>query len=192
MRHNNLSRPAAALSAFAAALLLLLPAPARAQRREHLTPQEIEIIRDTQELDKRTAAFVRAAERRLLALADPAAAAKRDEKDAAKWGEAKGTRTQLLYDVAKILEEAVVNIDDVSERTPQSPLLKKSLHKLAGAVGGFMPQLTAMREAAGDAREREMVEKVIEQSQEILEAAARHPPDEKGSEKSGKKPATKN
>jgi hypothetical protein len=170
-------------------ILSSLPsAAARAQRREHLTPEEIELIREAQELDRRTAVFVKAAERRLLALTDPAAAARQSAKDAEKWGEVKGTRTQLFNDVAKILDEAVVNIDDTAARDQKSSLLHKSLGKLAEAAARFVPRLTAMRDAAQSVEEREALESAVEKSQEILEAAKRHETDapEKPSKKGSK------
>src|SRR5918912_937895 len=48
------------------ALCLPLAAPAAAQQREHLTPEEIELVRDNQELDARTKVFITAAESPLL------------------------------------------------------------------------------------------------------------------------------
>jgi hypothetical protein len=177
-----------------AALLLCLslaaPSPSAAQRREHLTPEEIEHIRDNQELDKRTAVFVRAAERRALMLSDPAAAARAAEKEKESWGEIKGTRAQLLYDLSRILEEAVVNIDDVHQRAPESGLLRKSLFKLSEAAGRFIPQLTPLREQVRDEAERDQLERAIETAQEILEAAKSHAvtaEDAKAKDKGGKK-----
>ena len=178
-----------------AALLLLCLSPAAphgtaAQRREHLTPEEIEHVRDNQELDKRTGVFVRAAERRVLMLTDPAAAARAAEKEKETWGELKGTRSQLLYDVGRILEEAVVNIDDVHQRDPASSLLRKSLYKLSEAAARFVPQLTPLREQVSDEAERDQLERAIETAQEILEAAKSHAvteADGKAKDKGGKK-----
>ncbi|HZI19263.1 MAG TPA: hypothetical protein VEY09_11770 [Pyrinomonadaceae bacterium] len=158
----------------AAALLLPAAGAAHAQRREHLTAEEIELIRDNQELDKRTAVFVKAAERRLLAITDPAGAARQFEKEKEKWGEVKGTRAQLVYDLSKILDEAVVNIDDVHERAPESPLLRRALFNLAEAAGRFLPRLTPLRDSTEDERERETLERAIEAAQEIVEAARAH------------------
>jgi hypothetical protein len=163
-----------ALAALLAISLLAVPPAGAAQRREHLTPEEIELVRDNQELDKRTAVFVRAAERRLLAATDPAAAARESEKEKEKWGEVKGTRAQLVYDISKILDEAVVNIDDVSARDASSSLLRKSLFRLSEAAARLLPQLAALRESARDEKERDTLEHAIETAQEIVEAARSH------------------
>src|SRR5205814_9925680 len=104
--------------------------------------------RDNQELDKRTDVFIRAAERRLLAVTNPEEAAKQQAKDKEKWGEVKGTRAQLFYDISKILDEAVTNVDDSAQHNPDSSLLRKSLYKLSEAAGRIAPHLTRFRAGA--------------------------------------------
>src|SRR5216683_2365616 len=65
-------------------------------------------------------------------------AAKKLIKDEPEWGEApKGTRAQLLGDIAGILDEAITNIDDVSRRDEKSPLLSRSLRKLTAASSRY-------------------------------------------------------
>ena len=153
---------------------------ARYQRvqREHLTPEEIELVRDAQEITRRMDVYIKAIERRLLALSDPqAAATKQVQKDMEKWGELpKGTRPQLISDIARILDEAINNIEDASMRSAQSPLLPKSLHKLADASTRFLGQLTSMRAGAPDENERERLEGAIENAQAIIDAATKLPP----------------
>jgi hypothetical protein len=153
-------------------------------QREHLTPEEIEIVRDTQELDRRIAVFIKAVERRLMVLTNLAAtiSTKKKEKDEEeKWGAMpKGTRTQLLSDISRILDEAITNIDDSAARSPKSPLLPKSLRKLAESSNKFLPALTAMRDGAVGDSERDALEQAIENAQTVIEAAAKlPPPDEK-------------
>ena len=185
-----MKKPTPLTAALLLCLSLAAPPATPAQRREHLTPEEIEHIRDNQELDKRTAVFVRAAERRALMLTDPAAATRNAGQEKESWGEVKGTRAQLLYDLSRILEEAVVNIDDVHQRDPASGLLRKSLFKLAETAGRLIPQLTPLREQAQDEAERDQLERAIEAAQEIIEAAKSHnvtEADAKAKDKGGKK-----
>jgi hypothetical protein len=151
--------------------LLALFNVAAAQKREHLTPEEIELVRDNQELDKRTEVFIKAAERRMLAVNSPDEAARQSAKDREKWGEVKGTRTQLLYDIGKILDEAVVNIDDAAIHNPDSLLLRKSLFKLSETANRFLPQLSKLREASNDESEADQLDRAIATAQEIVEAA---------------------
>src|SRR5436305_14380706 len=126
---------AAALLLFA--LFVSLPsfaAVAPVRQREHLTDEEVELVRDNQEIDKRTGVFIKAAERRLLAATNPDEAAKQAAKDKEQWGVVKGTPAQLFYDISKILDEAVVNVDDAAEHNPNSPLLRKSPFMLSAAA----------------------------------------------------------
>jgi hypothetical protein len=173
--HASLRLPArlrrAASLLFAFCLCLSLTLTAAAQRREHLTPEEIELVRDNQELDARTGVFIKAAERRLLAVTDPAGSAKNAPKEKEKWGEVKGTRAQLFYDISKILDEAVVNVDDVAGRAPQSPLLRKSLYMLSEASARMLPALTKLRQDVQSEAEADQLDRALETAREITDAA---------------------
>ena len=170
----NKSRHLKAAALTSAALLLVfssLCAVVSAQQRDHLTPQEADLVRDNQELDKRTEVFIHAAERRLLAATNPEEAAKQQAKDKEKWGEVKGTRAELLYDISKILDEAVTNVDDAAEHNPSSSLLRKSLYKLSEAAARIAPQLAKLRDGAKEEAEADQIDRALETAQEILDAA---------------------
>src|SRR5215218_7947363 len=152
-------------------LCLALAATAAAQQREHLTPEEIELVRDNQELDARTKVFITAAERRLLAVTNPTQSAQNAPNEKEKWGEVQGTRAQLFYDISKILDEAVVNVDDVAEHNPESPLLRKSLYMLAEATTRMLPQLTRLREGVQSEAEADQLDRALETAREITDAA---------------------
>ncbi len=163
--------------------LVCCVAPARARQhahRDHLTPLEVDLVRDTQVLDKRTEVFIKAAERRLLLLTEPQAAqSKQIQKDKELWGDLpKGTRAELYSDLAGILNEAITNIDDAAARDENSPLLPKALRKLGAAATRFRTQLAPLQDAAADA-EREPLERTLEELQEIIDAANKLPPDVK-------------
>ncbi len=147
--------------------------------RDHLTAQEADLVREEQALDRRTAIFIKAVERRFLVLTDRNAdVSKAVQKDSEKWGELpKGTRTELLGDIAKILDEAINNIDDVAERDAKNPLLPKSLRKLSEASTRFLAQLDPMRAASQSDDEREAIGQATENAQAIVTAAQKLPPD---------------
>jgi hypothetical protein len=172
----------------ARALLLLalvgsLSAMARTSlaARDYLTPKEEERVKEAQVLDKRIEVFIKAAERRLLVLSDASApTSKQVQKELEKWGELpKGTRVELIMDIANILDAAVTNIDDVAVRDENNRLLPKALRKLAEAAARFQTQLAPMREQMREERERAALEQVMENVQEILGAANKLPPAEK-------------
>ncbi|HZT58131.1 MAG TPA: hypothetical protein VFA21_05825 [Pyrinomonadaceae bacterium] len=173
MNKTKALKAAAPLLSLAVSLACLVT-PARARQREHLTDEEIELVRDNQELDKRTAVFIKAAERRLLAVTDPDAAAKQSAKEKAEWGEVKGTRAQLFYDISKILDEAVTNVDDSATHNPNSPLLRKSLYMLSEAASRILPQLDKLRASAQSEAEADNLDRAIETAKEITAAAGEH------------------
>src|SRR6266853_2139556 len=133
-----------------------------AQTRDHLTDQETELVRFYQELDKRIEVFIKAIDRRFAIInGTTAPAAKKLIKDEPEWGEApKGTRAQLLGDIAGILDEAITNIDDVSRRDEKSPLLSRSLRKLNASANGYLKQLATLRDQTKNPDELAAIELV--------------------------------
>jgi len=126
-------------------LWIASPVEAFGQRNDYLTEKEIELIRFNQELDKRMEVYVKSINRRFMSLTGTESLSpgeiKRIEKDAEKWGKLpKGSQTKLLFDIQKILDEAIDKIDDVATRDAKSGLLPKALHILANGARTFVPQ----------------------------------------------------
>jgi hypothetical protein len=152
---------------------------AQAQSRDHLTQQEVDLVKEAQILDKRIDVFIKAAERRMMVITDSAAAnAKQLKKDSERWGELPtGSRSELVSDIARILDEAITNIDDVSSRDERNPLIAKSLRKLAQAVNSMIAQLKPLSAEAKSEAEIASFELLHEDAQSILEAATKLPPE---------------
>src|SRR6185369_1410628 len=150
---------------------------ATAQQRDHLTEQEVDLVKEAQALDKRTDVFIKAAERRMMVITNSAGAnAKQLKKDSERWGELPtGSRSELVGDIAKILDEAITNIDDVSARDERNPLIGKSLRKLAQTVNAMMAQLKPLAAGAKSDAEIASFELLNEDAQSILEAANKLP-----------------
>ena len=148
------------------------------QRRDHLTEQEVEQIKDTQILDKRIDVFVKAVERRLRVLTGTTTdTAKQQKKDAELYGDLPtGSRAELVGDIAKILDEAITNIDDVSSRDDKNPLIPKALRTLAAEATRVVGQLRPFEAQAKDAAEVASFEQLSENAESILSAANRLPP----------------
>ena len=166
------------LGAPALVLFFALSASAQSGTRDHLTPQEADLVRDAQILDKRIDVFIRAAERRFMAInGTTVPPSKQAQKDFDKWGELpKGTRAELLDDLAKILDEASTNIDDVSARDEKNVLIPKALRKLSAAATGFLAQLSALNPQAKDEDERAAIAQAMENAQSIVDAGNKLPP----------------
>jgi len=151
-----------------------------AQQRDHLTQQEVDLVKEAQILDKRIDVFIKATERRMMVINGSAAAnAKQLKKDSEKgWGELPtGSRAELVSDIAKILDEAITNIDDVSARDEHNPLIAKSLRKLAQATNTIMSQLKPLATEAKSEAEVASFELLNEDAQSIMEAANKLPPE---------------
>lgn len=157
-----------------------------AQRRDHLTEEESELVREMQEIDRRTEVYITAIDRRfsVLGVANPGTD-KKSKKDSEKWGELpKGTRTELLIDIERILQEAVDNIDGVAERDMKSELLPKAVHLLADASKRFLPELKTFLDSAQNDKEKGAVIGAIDFCNQIIEASSKTPLEEKKKKKS--------
>src|SRR5688500_4336351 len=168
------------LIAFSFVLFLIVPTQASyLQKRDHLTTQEVDLVKEAQILDKRIDVFIKAAERRLMVVNGTAASnAKQLKKDAERWGELPtGSRFELVGDIARIYDEAITNIDDVSARDERNPLIPKSLRKLAQSVTTVMEQLKPLRSEAKSEADIATLEWLNEDAQSILAAANKLPPE---------------
>ena len=178
-------------------ILLILSCHSAAQAfqaREHLTPQEIELVKDAQILDKRIDVFIKAADRRMLALnGTDATSAKQLKKDSESWGDLpSGSRAELIGDIARIFDEAITNIDDVSSRDENNPLIPKALRNLAAAASRIVEQLKPCRGARKNDAELNSFDQLTENAESILQAANKLPPpvEKKGKSKTEKPKAT--
>ena len=171
------------------ATLLVFCAPAYAQR-DHFTDAETDLIRFYQELDKRIEVMIKAADRRFAIInGAPQPSTKKLIKDEPDWGEVpKGTRAELLGDIAGILDEAITNIDDVSRRDEKSPLISRSLRKLTAAANGYLNQLNALKTKITDGDEIAALERVADNANLIIEAGGKLPAAAAEDPKKKKKP----
>ncbi len=171
-----------------AAVLLSLQIVAGAQTRDHLTDPESELVRFHQELDKRIEVFIKAIDRRFAIINGTAQPpTKKLMKDEPDWGELpKGTRAELLGDIAGILDEAITNIDDVNRRDEKNPLIPRATRKLSAAATNYVNQLTALSKQAKDEDELSAIERALDNANQIIEVGSKIP--EPAPDKKKKKP----
>jgi len=150
--------------------VLCIGVKAQTQKRDHLTEQEADLIRDNQEIDKRIEIFVKAAERRLLLLANPDATQKKKEEET--WGPLpKGTKLELLQDYKRILEEAEEKLDDWFGRGGKDNLLPKALNKFKDAAAKHISQLRGLAPQLTDKREQRALAEAIEEAETVTKAS---------------------
>lgn len=161
---------------------------AAAQARDHLTDPETELVRFHQELDKRIEVFIRAIDRRLAIInGTEQPKTKKLLKDEPDWGELpKGTRAELIGDIAGILDEAITNIDDVARRDEKNPLIPRATRKLSAAATNYVNQLTALSKQTKDDDEMSAIERALDNANQIIEVGSKMP--EPAPDKKKKKP----
>lgn len=156
---------------------LLFAVSANAQKRDHLTDAETDLVRYWQELDKRTEVFIKAADRRWAIINGAAQpVAKKAMKDEPDWGDVpKGTRAELLGDIAGILDEAISNIDNAAGHDSKNPLLSRALRKLNSAANNYVGQLNSLKSKTTDPDEVAAIEHINDEVQEIIQASGHLP-----------------
>ena len=161
-----------------AVVSLSFAAIAAAQPRDHLTDQETDLIRFHQQLDKRIEVFIKAIDRRFAIINGlEQAKIKKIDKEEPEWGDLpKGSRAQLLGDIASILDEAINKIDDVSSRDEKNPLIFRALRKLTAATTGYVTQVKTIASQTKDADELSAIDRVLQQAEQIIEAGNQLPP----------------
>ncbi len=137
--------------------------------RDHLTEMEVEQVRDVQQIDLRIEVFIKAADRRILVLTNPAATQKKKEEEV--WGPLPtGTKAELLADYKKILEEGEEKLDDFFERDPKNDQLKKALRKFKDAANRQIPQLRAMAAQLTEKADQRALAEAVEEAETVTKA----------------------
>ena len=168
-------------------LAAFTPVSANAQRRDYMTEAESELVREAQEVDLRMNILTKMIDRRFAALNNVPV---KTEKNSEKWGEPPaGTRLELLSDIAKLLQKAVDDIDDVAAHNRMdSKLFPKAMRNLAEAAQRYLPKLKSVYDQNPDAKEKGLLIGATELCESIIEASAKVP---KEAPKEGKKKKSK-
>ena len=159
---------------FLAVLTMVVPTSANAQRRDYMTDAESEIVRDAQEIDLRVDVLTKMIDRRFAVLNNESV---KVEKNSEKWGEMPtGSRLDLLSDIAKLLQKAVDDIDDVAAHNRMdSKLFLKAMNNLAAAAQRYLPKLKSVYDQNPEAKEKGLLIGATELCDSIIEAAAKVP-----------------
>lgn len=158
-------------------------------QRDYFTDEEIELIRDAQQIDQRVNVLTHAIDRRFGVLnINVAAPAKKPSGD---WGELpKGTRIEILADIKNILRKAIEDIDnlasrpdsmvlDPNEKKPKgySELFPKAVRLLAASATRYRPVFKTELDKSTTEAEKGVILDSIEMCDEIIAAVAKLPPD---------------
>jgi hypothetical protein len=156
-----LSRRPARLFLAACCLLVAASAARAQQKRDHLTEQEADWVREMQVIDQRIEVFIKAADRRLLVLTTPTATQTKKEEE--KWGPLPtGTKVELLQDYKHILEEAMEKLDDTFERDKKNEQLPKALKKFREAAERHLTGLRSLAPHLSGKKEKDALAEAVE------------------------------
>ncbi|MBS1792256.1 MAG: hypothetical protein JSS81_00295 [Acidobacteria bacterium] len=160
------------------ALFLSAAIAADAQRRDYLTEDEIELVRDAQQIDLRIKVLARAVDRRIAVLKNET------PKESKEWGPLpQGTPAELYSDIDKLLEKAIDDIDDVAERSRDSRFFPKAVFKLSDSCREYIPQFKTFIDAVKNEKERGSLLGAIEKCDEVIEASTKVPREPEKNEK---------
>ncbi len=161
-------------------LIFTVSATAFAQRTDHLTKEEIEILRNVQDLDNRMEVYEKAIDRRFLAIKGSknlsSKQLKQIEKDSEHWGELpKGDFSRLVLDIEKILDEAIDKIDDVAQRNRENVVLPYAIHDLADYSRDLIPRVQKLMSNAKNEDDKGSLATTIESCNQVIEASKQVP-----------------
>jgi hypothetical protein len=147
---------------------------ANAQRRDHLTETESDLVREAQEINLRIEVFVKAIDRRFLLLQNPNAT--QTDKEFNKFGDLpKGTKLELLSDIEKLINEAISNLDNVAEKDLKSKLFPKAMKIFNDACKRFIPLLESIEKGSTDEKEKRTIVTAVENCQDVIAAMSKVP-----------------
>jgi hypothetical protein len=183
-------RSALILSFIAVFIAAFCTTAAGQQRRDYMTDEEIELVRDAQDIDLRIDVLARMIDRRFAVLKVDVGPAIRT-KDSDKWGATpRGERIQLLDDIKRLLEKAIDDIDNVAahpvdyaaDKNRSEKQKKKDMQRfpnavraLAAAAGRYAPALRTLLDRSTDEKEKGIIIASLEYCDQIVEAATRLP-----------------
>ena len=178
-----------ALSLLAIAVLLTAAA---GQRRDFVTDEEAELIREAQEIDLRIEVLMKFTDRRLAAAGIAGHKWSLPKKKAELWGpEPTGTRSQLLSDIRRILQKSIDDIDDIASRTSTAiegnevggKLFPKAMRNLIASATRFKPIFEAELANTKTESDRGLLIQSIEMCDQIIEASSKVQEEEKTKKK---------
>ena len=160
---------------------------ASAQRRDFVSDQEAELIREAQEIDVRIEMLTKFIDRRLAAAGIAGHAWTPPKKNAELWGaEPTGSRTELLSDVRRLLQKTIDDIDDIASRTSTAiegnevggKLFPKAMRNLASAATRYKPIFQNELANTKTETDRGLLLQSVEMCDQIIEASAKVPVEE--------------
>ncbi len=163
-------------------------------QRDYFTLEEIEMIREAQQLDNRITLLTKIIDRRFAALKNDSGGEPIPAKEAEKWGVLPdASRRELLWDIRRILEKAIDDIDNLAERPDSmvidpdkdkkpkkySDIFPKAVRILAKAAERYQPALRMELDKSENPVEKGSILASLEMCDQIIASVAKLPADVK-------------
>ncbi len=157
------------------------------QRRDFVTEQEGELIREAQEIDLRVEVLTKFIDRRLAAANIAGHSWTPPKKNSELWGpEPTGTKSELLSDIRRLLQKSIDDIDDIASRTTTAiegnevggKLFPKAMRNLAAAAARYKPIFESELGKSPSNTDRGLLLQSIEFCDQIVEASSKVPAEE--------------
>jgi len=177
------------LSAFllvASASAIVAQAP-----RDYMTDDEIELVRDAQDIDTRVDVLTKMIDRRFAALKIDVGGAAIPSKETSKWGPAPtGTQTELLDDIKRLLEKAIDDIDNTAmhptdyaadksrsekQKAKDAQRFPSAVRNLAVAAHRYEPPLKTLADKTTDEKQKGLILAALDFCDEIIAASTKVP-----------------
>jgi len=160
-------------------------------QRDFLNDDEVELIRDAQAIDLRIDVLTHAIDRRFTVLKVDAGGTPINKKEIDSWGKMPaGTRLELLNDIRRILQKAIDDIDNLSERPTSmvidpdaekdkkkikafADVFPKAVRLLAAAAARYQPVLKAELDKTNDDLEKGSILASLEFCDQIIASVSK-------------------
>ncbi len=162
--------------------LMVTTGSVNAQRHDYMIDEEIELVRENQDIDLRISILIRMIDRRFAAMGIDVGGWKPLDRDVAKWGQLPDEKSvDRWWDIRQLLRKAMDDIDSIVERDSHSlaqnrtsgKLFPKAVKLLATAARRYHEPLKLAAEKVKDERERGLILNSVEMCEQIIEAATR-------------------
>jgi hypothetical protein len=144
---------------------------------DYLSQEEADRVRAAQRIDERMKVFMKIADRRLDKLVEPKQVVgkreqKKEEEEAREWGQlADLSRTELLQQYARAIEEAIVKLEDAHERNPKNSAIPKALAILRDATNRHLKTLHSLESEVKSEGEQVALRQALEQAERANQGA---------------------
>ena len=189
MHYRRISSIATVLSPL---FLFFFSSPAISQApRDYMTDEEVELVREAQDIDDRVDILIRMIDRRFGALKVEVGGPGVPAKESSKWGPAPtGSKTELLDDIKKLLQKAIDDIDNVAahpvdysvdkdrsekQKKKDAQRFPSAIRNLATAAHRYQAPLKTLLDRTTEEREKGLILASLESCDEIVSASSKVP-----------------